>query len=138
MKEGVFMKGLALLGFLAVFHAAGVMAAEKTPPKISIEPPSFDFGTVIGGRTVEKEFIIRNFGGEDLAIAKIVPSCGCTVVDQEFQKPIKAGSTGSFRLSLRVPPSPGHVVKSVIVKSNDPSQPNLELRIEATVVADSH
>jgi hypothetical protein len=131
------MKRLVLGAVLAVLPALAP-AADKTPAKISVEPSSFDFGNVIGGRTVEKEFVVRNFGGEDLSIARIVPSCGCTVVDQDFQKVIKPGASGSFRLSLRVPPSPGHVVKSVIVKSNDPSQPNLELRIEATVVADAH
>jgi hypothetical protein len=127
------MKRLGLL--LVVLLAPGLLGAdEQKAPKISVEPPSFDFGSVVAGSTVEKEFFVRNFGSEDLAIAQIVPSCGCTVIDSNYQKTIKPGGSGSFRLSLHLPTTAGHLVKSVVVKSNDPAKASLEVKLEATVV----
>jgi hypothetical protein len=113
-------------------------ADEKKGAKINVEPTSFDFGQVVAGATVEKEFVIRNFGVDPLEISEIVPSCGCTVVDKSYPKSIKTGASGAFRLSLRVPAAPGHLVKSVLIRSNDPQKPLFEVKLEATVAGQSH
>jgi hypothetical protein len=129
-----------ILGMVAlVLLGASASAAETPPPKgprISVEPLAFNFGDVLPSKTVDKEFIVKNFGSEDLTIAQIVPSCGCTVVDPNFQRVVKPGASTTFRLRLRTPGTAGHVVKSVVVKSNDPSKPSLEVKLEATVVAE--
>jgi hypothetical protein len=132
MKRVLGILALALLG-------ASAGAAESPAPKgprISVEPLAFNFGDVLPSKSVDKDFVVRNFGSEDLTISQIVPSCGCTVVDPTFQRVIKAGASGTFRLRLRTPGVAGHVVKSVVVKSNDPSKPSLEVKLEATVVAE--
>jgi hypothetical protein len=119
--------------------ASNGLPASPSPdrPKISVEPQSFDFGEALPGRTLEKDFVVKNFGSEDLKITDIVPTCGCTVVDKSYPRVLKAGASGSFRLRLTTPNSVGHVVKSVLVKSNDPAKPSLELKLEARIVPES-
>jgi hypothetical protein len=126
------MRTLAVL--LAVLLQGAVHPEEQKGPRINVEPSSFDFGSVVAGSSVEKEFVVRNFGTEVLEIAAIVPSCGCTVVDRSYPKSLRPGAAGSFHLRLDLPRTSGHVVKSVLVKSNDPVKPAFEVKIEATVV----
>ena len=128
------MRTLSLCLAAALLVPALLRGDDTKAAKISVDPSSFNFGEVVAGTTVEKEFVVRNFGPEPLAISQIVPSCGCTVVDQSYAKSIPSGGSGTFRLKLTLPRSEGHLVKSVLVKSNDPLKPSFEVKLEATVV----
>lgn len=128
-----------LVALLAASGAASVAAldAPATPapaPRITVEPAAFDFGTVLAGRTVDKEFVIRNFGSAELTLSSVTTTCGCTVAEG-YAKSIKPGASTPLRVSLAVGDRPGRVQKAVLVKSNDPAKPNLEIKVEATVQA---
>ena len=72
-------------GFLLVAAALLLCGAVKdeTPaargPVIRVEPAGFDFGSVLPGKTLRKEFRLRNAGDQDLVLQKVRTSCGCTV-----------------------------------------------------------
>ena len=124
---------LALLA-LAVAARAGAdaPALPANAPRIVVEPASFDFGTVRPAGEVQKEFLIRNHGRAELVIASISTTCGCTAALSE-SKTVKPGGSTALRVTLTAPPEPGKIRKSVLIKSNDPARPSLEVKIVATV-----
>jgi len=135
------VKGLRTLLPLAVLAALAVSAAAldappapAAAPRITAEPAAFDFGTVLAGRSVDKEFVIRNLGSAELTLSSVTPTCGCTVVDG-YAKSIKPGGSTAMRVRLTASERPGRMQKAVLVKSNDPARPNLEIKIEANVQA---
>jgi hypothetical protein len=121
------------LGLVAVAPTARTMAEPApTGPRIMVAPERFDFGPVLPGKAVTREFVIRNVGSSDLNLEKVQPSCGCTVATGYSPVVKPAGST-VLRITLTTPSSSGRIVKTVLVRSNDPARPVVELKIEATV-----
>ena len=120
---------------MAAGLASGALAEEAalTGPRLAVEPASFDFGSVVAGKEVEKSFVLRNVGTEDLVIEAVTPTCGCTVVG-EYDKTIKPGSRTLVRLKLRTS-APGRVEKPVLIRWNDPARKPFELKLSATVTA---
>jgi hypothetical protein len=131
----------------AVLIAAGTGAARagdtkpadaKPPaagPRITVEPPSFDFGKAVQNKTLQKEFAIRNLGTADLVLDSVTTSCGCTVADG-YAKVVKPGASTHMQVSLQTRTSSGKLQKSVLIKSNDPAKGLYELKLEATVAPD--
>jgi hypothetical protein len=130
---------LALLSFLLLF-AASLAARADAPapavaaagPRIVVEPASFHFGTVKAGRVVQKEFVVRNHGRAELLIDSLTTTCGCTAALTE-SKTVKPGGSTPLRITLTAPNEQGRLIKSVLIKSNDPGRPALEVKIEALV-----
>ena len=116
----------------------GARAAEAKPaaggPRITVEPPSFDFGKAVQNKTLQKEFSIRNLGDADLVLDSVTTSCGCTVADG-YSKLVKPGTSTHMLVSLQTRSSSGKLQKSVLIKSNDPAKGTYELKLEATVSA---
>jgi len=100
-------------------------------PKIEISPETKDAGTVAKGQLVEATFVVKNSGGSDLIISDARPSCGCTVAS--FDKIIKPGQEGKIHSSVDTKSFSGPISKSVLVVSNDPDRPQMNLFIKAMV-----
>jgi HYDIN/CFA65/VesB family protein len=126
---------LALTAFSAGASAADAPATVPSPaaPRIVVEPASFDFGSVKVGKQVQKEFVIRNHGALELVI-DVVSDCNCTAALPD-SKTVKPGGSTPLRVTFTATDVAGRVQKRVIVKSNDPARPSVEVKIEATVVA---
>jgi hypothetical protein len=133
-------KLLTLASGLGLLLLAGpARADEKAPvaaPRISVEPPSFDFGKALPGKTLEKQFSLRNFGDAPLVIEQVSTTCGCTAaLLDDAHKVLKPGESGQLRVRLQTRDYSGKVVRSVLVRSNDPQTKLLEIKVEATVTA---
>ena len=100
-------------------------------PKIEIGQETRDMGTVPKGQVVEAEFVVHNAGGSDLIITDARPSCGCTV--SSFDKLIKPGADGKVKASVDTKSFSGPISKSVLVVSNDPERPQMNLFVKAVV-----
>jgi hypothetical protein len=100
-------------------------------PKIEISQETRDMGTVPKGQVVEAEFTIHNAGGSDLVITDARPSCGCTV--SSFDKLVKPGADGKVKASVDTKSFSGPISKSVLVVSNDPERPQMNLFVKAVV-----
>ncbi len=109
-------------------QAAGKAVAA---PKIEISQETKDMGTVPKGQVIETDFIVRNVGGSDLVITDARPSCGCTV--SSFDKMIKPGGEGKVHTSVDTKSFSGPISKSVLVVSNDPERPQMNLFVKALV-----
>ena len=128
---------VAFLIAMALPAAAQDAAAKPAPataaaPRISVEPESFDFGKAQQEKTLEKEFRIRNLGAADLVIEDVVTTCSCSVAEG-YAKVVKPGGSTPLRVKLKTNNTFGRLVRSVIVKSNDPSGRPLEIKVEAQV-----
>lgn len=121
---------IASMTLLGLAHAEDQAGASG--PRIRVEPSSFDFGRAAQNKTLRKEFSIRNFGNQDLVIESVSTTCGCTAALMD-NKVVKPGGTTPLRVSLETRAYRGRVVRSVMVKSNDPQTGLLELKVEATV-----
>jgi hypothetical protein len=129
---------LACLVAAGLFVVAG-LEAQKPPagkaaaaaPKIEISPETRDAGTVAKGQVVQAVFVVKNTGGADLVISDARPSCGCTVAS--FDKVIKPGAEGKIQSSVDTKSFSGPISKSVLVVSNDPERPQMNLFIKALV-----
>ena len=103
--------------------------------RISIEPQSFDFGKALPNKTLTKEFVVKNFGSEDLLIERVSTTCGCTVAEG-YSKVVKPGETTTLRVKLETRTYSGRVERKVAVKSNDPEKGVAEVTVVATVQAE--
>ena len=130
-----------LLGLGPEAAAAWPIAADekaeekpKAAPRISVEPATFDFGKALPGKTLEKQFSIRNFGDADLVIEGISTTCGCTAgLMDDAHKVLKPGASGQLRVRLETRQYSGKLVRSVLVRSNDPETKLLEVKVEVTI-----
>ncbi|MEC7923024.1 MAG: DUF1573 domain-containing protein [Planctomycetota bacterium] len=88
-----------------------------TPPTLSFNEPVFDWGSVLQGEVVLREFQLKNTGGSPLKIEKVKPACGCTTVGGDKQV-IAPGATGKITLKVDTKKFSGTVRKTAEVYSN--------------------
>jgi|MudIll2142460700_1097286.scaffolds.fasta_scaffold516809_2 hypothetical protein len=132
--------GAAILGLcLALLpgsQAGSPVAPGDAAPRIAVEPARFHFGAVLPHKTLRKDFLVRNFGAAPLQIEGLSSSCGCTVALPESRAVAPGGRT-VLRVSMDTRDDKGHVRRSVLIRSNDPRTPVLELIVEAEVRPDA-
>jgi hypothetical protein len=133
------VSGLALLAAAVLLAAPDGLAPPSSSlapdgPRLALEPARFDFGDVLPGRSLTKEFTLRNVGSAELVIEKLSTSCACAafLLDAK-QRRLAPGRSAPLRVTLRTPAAPGRVVESVRVSTNDPTQSVVELEIAANV-----
>ena len=134
------MKKTCALGLMSLLLLPPAFAEEPRPrgpskgPRIVVEPASFDFGQALKNKELMKQFSVRNFGSQDLVIARVSTTCGCTAaLLNEKDKVIRPGGSAPLQVKLRTL-APGRLQKSVLIKSNDPAQGLYELKLQADVV----
>jgi hypothetical protein len=83
---------------------------------------------------VKYDFVVKNIGDAPLNILNVRPACGCTVA--EFDKEIAPGEEGKISAAVDTRNfSYGEQVKTIAVKTDDPVEPNVSLRISVVVSA---
>jgi len=103
-------------------------------PHVDLPTTRHDFGRIAGRPDVAHIFAVQNTGTEDLKIWNLVTSCGCTTAEVSSSV-IPPGQ----RADLTVIFDPdfhrteGETVRLVWFATNDPTQPWVEVRIEADV-----
>ena len=124
---------IALLAAASLF-AAGAAAEEKPPtgPRIRVEPESFDFGKALPDKVLRREFTVRNFGDAPLVIEGVSTTCGCTAALAAKSRVEPGGST-SLRVTFETRRYSGRVERQVLVRSNDPKTPLLQVKVSASV-----
>jgi hypothetical protein len=114
--------------------AAGAGEDAAASPRIRVEPESFDFGKALQGKTLRKEFTIRNFGDAELIITGVSTTCGCTAALAALSQVPPGGST-ALRVTLETRTYSGKLERQVLIRSNDPQTPLLQVKVSATVEA---
>lgn len=118
---------------LALFAPPLLAEDEKAKaPAIRVEPEGFDFGKALPWKTLSKEFVVRNFGDAELVIENVTTTCGCAAAIAAKTRLEPGGST-PMRVTFETRSYVGRVQREVLIRSNDPGQPTLVVKLSATV-----
>jgi len=112
--------------------ATAAWTEDAPAPRIRIEPGGFDFGNVLPEKTLRKEFTIHNFGNAPLELESVSTTCGCTAA-LAGTKRVEPGGSTPLRVTFQTRRFSGKVERRVLVRSNDPKTPLLEVKLGATV-----
>jgi hypothetical protein len=123
---------IIVLSALLLAPAAVVVAdtGASTPrPVIEVREPHKDGGVAEQGSVVTYQFDVVNRGQADLVVQDVQRSCGCTVT--RWDRVIKPGAHGTIEAAMNTQAFQGAVSKHLMVFSNDPVRPQVELTISA-------
>lgn len=127
MKQACSVAGVLMMTLLAL-----VSGAEAEPrPVLEVDKKILDFGDLPINHVEEGIFTVRNTGNATLEIREIRPTCGCTVA--EFDRTIPPGGTGRIKGVLDTTGYLGPVSWALMVFSNDPETPQVNLMIRANI-----
>lgn len=101
-------------------------------PKIHFPEMEYSFGTVKSGEKVRYDFEVANLGNQTLEITEVRPSCGCTTAGT-WTRSIAPKGTGIIPIQLDTGRFKGNLTKTIHVKSNDPKQKQVTLKIKGTI-----
>ncbi|MDX1907105.1 MAG: DUF1573 domain-containing protein [Bacteroidia bacterium] len=104
-------------------------------PNIQFERLEYNAGQVLEGEKVEMVFAFTNTGQEDLVIESVRPSCGCTT-SELTEKVVKAGQRSEIKAVFDSRGRQGIQDKTITVRSNDPDQASVILRLKVEVARD--
>lgn len=102
-------------------------------PKIFFDRLFHNFGKVEEGKIYETSFAFMNTGQSILEIVDIHSSCGCAAAIPRKRK-LNPGETSEVRVEFNSTNFSGLVTRYIAVRSNDPSNPEIYLTIQAEVV----
>lgn len=127
---------LLLLACLAQASAAQTTAPTTTPPasetklpKLTVDAPVHETGEVARDRVIEHTWALRNTGDAPLLIENVIVPPNLQVISRP--ESIAPGTSGD--LKVRVPllnDKALALLKQILVKSNDPSSPQLTLELK--------
>ena len=103
-------------------------------PTIEFDTKTYDCGFVIEGKTerLHATFIVKNSGDSVLAIERVQPGCGCTMV--HYDSIVQPGETVKIQSQVRIKGfRPGLLSKKIIVTSNAVNEQTSRLTIRATI-----
>ncbi len=136
MKRLHLVLALSVL-FSSIITAPVLAVAEDVAAKAVavISEMTFDFGTVPQGTKVVHDFAMKNAGGMDLIIQRLVPGCGCTAATANSE-PIKPGAEGKIHVEFDTTGFRGDKLKTVRVYTNDADNPSQVLTVRGVVQPD--
>ncbi len=93
-----------------------------------------NLGNVLQGKAENITFHFSNIGNDTLKVLQVIPSCGCTVVHLSKWS-LAPGDSASLEMSTDTWSKFGQIQKDVVVKTNDPQQPEHQLVVDFNVVS---
>jgi len=141
------LRWLSLVLLLAAIALTGCQQQAKAPdvgtepqkaqvtegtPRITFEKTVYDFGEVSSGKKYTGEFKFANTGSGVLRITDVRKCCGAVVtLDKEELSP---GESGILKVEYNTGPGSGLMSRQLRVFSNDETNPQVTLSIEARIV----
>lgn len=123
------------VGWLAVAGLFSIVAfGAGATPRIHCPEPELDFGERLESESVVHTFTLENVGDTTLDIHRVQTSCGCTAARLEAQQ-IAPGETTPLLVTMDLMGRHGLQEKHVVVQSNDPGTPVLQLTLRGTAIA---
>lgn len=125
---------IILIAFSAVYGYYYI--SSKGVPSIEVSPLFKDLGDVTK-EGFSYTFTVKNTGKKPLEIERVSTSCGCTLATIESEYIMPGESTGllvTFNPKLMEEEIKGKITRIVFIKSNDPENPEFEIKITANVV----
>ena len=104
-------------------------------PRILCEEATFDFGSKDSSEIVDHTFVLTNTGSSDLVSTAVRPACGCTAAELT-QSTIPPGESAKLSAKLTLAGRNGQVQKPILIESNDPANPALQLVMKGVIGTD--
>lgn len=126
MKKRLFIAGMLIF---AVLVSA---CATESGPKIELSTTSFNLGDINPDEGTRTEtFYVKNTGDSILVISSVSTSCGCTEAEVGSEEILPGEQT---ELVVHYDPTVhpgivGEIKRVVYIKSNDPSNEEVELEL---------
>jgi len=155
---GIGIVTIIIIGgiFIASFKAGGQPIAQyqitdTDRPILKTFLNSFDFGQMDLKDIKTKEIELKNTGNQPLIVSDLITSCDCTFAqlvsnsqasplfsmsrDAKWRGEIAAGEIALLKITYepRLMPVQGRVSRTVIFKTNDPANPNVNINFTAQV-----
>lgn len=134
MKKGMRNLRRMLFAVSGMFFSAlmfGFSADAGAAPVLYIEKDIYNFGTILEGTIITRDFIIENKGDEPLLIPRVRSNCACAVAD--YTEKIMPGEKGTVTLEFDSKGSSGSVNYKIRGDSNDPDNEFFDLTITGNV-----
>jgi hypothetical protein len=109
-----------------------IAASAASSPKALFPESRFEFGQVKAGAVVERAFIVRNQGSSPLVIEKVAMTTPLLVT--RLTHDVAPGGLGTIHFKLDTASLAGKFKGAILVFLNDPTQPQVSLAFEGTVV----
>jgi hypothetical protein len=130
---------ILLLGILLTLpgpvHAADAISRLVKGPLIRLDQRSVDFGRIPQHTRVTHTFTISNDGTELLRLIKVKPDCGCTLAEPADTL-LAPGTSTTLRVVFNSGNYEGEQRKVVVMETNDPAEPRLDLLLLSYVTQD--
>lgn len=107
--------------------------SDDSVPRVEVDQPHFDFGTMERGMTKSHEFLIRNVGSAPLRLKVGQTSCKCTL-GKVTGDAIPPGGSTQVELEWSAKSDSGPFRQTATVQTNDPIQSQVELTVEGQIV----
>ena len=133
LLAGLTLWGLQFFNQQQVLPPMPSVVSRQDPPKLVIDQPLIDLGTVVEGVEIPYTATFSNVGGEPLEILDVSTSCGCTLLNLK-DKVIAPGKTGELDVVMDTAMKQGPVRKTIELKTNDPDQPSATMVLQANVL----
>ncbi|MDD5224039.1 MAG: DUF1573 domain-containing protein [bacterium] len=131
MKHAAALTALGL--FLGGIFLSPLNAGEKTGPKIVFNNENITLDKLPSGGHAKFYFEFTNRGEQTLVVGEVKASCGCTQA-MASPKEIPAGETGKIDVTFDSHGFAGKIEKEILVESNDPARPRVELKFRVEVM----
>jgi len=118
-----------------IFALAAAPVVVSAGPRLGVERPVADFGSVEQGTPVTYVFGLRNTGDAVLHISQVKSSCGCTAAVVSASD-VPPGDEARVVASLDTGRIVGRTTKVLSVYSDDPQVPVAALTLTGEVLAD--
>jgi hypothetical protein len=133
-KTSYFIIGLVIISaMLFVVFTNSNLTASLRSPKIVFKEDVHDFGHVPRGPELQYNFKFTNKGSAVLKIERVQTSCGCTGATVGEKTEYKKNESGEIKITFNTQGRSGHQEKTVSVFSNDPENPQKDLKISCEV-----
>ena len=115
--------------FILIIFLCGCCLSQ---PKISLDKPEIDLGTIYAGMKKQGKIVLTNTGNDTLRIYSIQPSCGCTTVKQP-KSILLPFESDVAEIEFNSSGYHGNVEKHITIISNDPLYQNVPVKLIANV-----
>lgn len=115
-----------------ILAAVALQSAPAAAQVISVDPMSFDFGTMKQQQTKTVFVTVTNEGAGELRLLDVKADCGCTVPTLE-KETLAPGESTKIEIQFNSKKFNGTVIKAINIKSNDPQNSQVDVIIKADV-----
>jgi hypothetical protein len=119
---------------LAADVSVDAKTGEKIAPRIAVDQPHYDFGSMQRGTSKSHEFVIRNTGNAPLKIRNGGTTCKCTL-SQLTEESIPPGGSTTVKLEWKAKADNGPFRQTATVLTNDPTNSSVELQVDGQILA---